>query len=371
MNRIMDKRRRALLFFLAATAAIFGRAEACDIPVFRYALDNWPADRFTATLFHEGPLDESQRDLLDRIEDYALADQPILNIEIDKLDLASGEERASLLWEKAGAPPTPGLVVSYPGSAMNSGPVSAVPFEATSLKGLLDSPQRRELVSRLQNGQSAVWVFIASGDTEKDAEAIATLESTLGQLEKTLELPSVEDDPNAPADLLDPEGGDGPTLRIEFSILTLERDDPTETLLVNLLLNSEPDLLEPDFASEPMVFPIYGRGRVLYALIGKGINPDVIREACEFLVGPCSCQVKDLNPGSTDLLLTANWGELHGDPMQGLELGIAGAVDGLGSSKQSESFLSGNLAMVLGVQAILVLGVSAFLLMRRRETSLG
>ncbi len=75
-------------------------------------------------------------------------------------------------------------------------------------------------------------------------------------------------------------------------------------------MGSEADLKE---LHEPMAFPVFGRGRVLYALIGKGINPDMIRRACEFMVGPCSCQVKAQNPGF-DLLTNYNWEQAVGDP---------------------------------------------------------
>jgi hypothetical protein len=54
------------------------------------------------------------------------------------------------------------------------------------------------------------------------------------------------------------------------------------------------------------VFPVFGQGRVLYALVGAGINEMTIAETCGFLVGACSCQVKALNPG-TDLLIWADW----------------------------------------------------------------
>ncbi|TWW12353.1 hypothetical protein E3A20_01920, partial [Planctomyces bekefii] len=36
-----------------------------------------------------------------------------------------------------------------------------------------------------------------------------------------------------------------------------------------------------------------GRGRVLYALVGDGIAEGTIAAACDFLTGPCSCQVKE------------------------------------------------------------------------------
>ena len=58
-----------------------------------------------------------------------------------------------------------------------------------------------------------------------------------------------------------------------------------------------------------MVFPIFGRGRVLYALVGKGIRADNLGEAARFLIGSCSCQIKEQNPG-VDLILSADWKKL-------------------------------------------------------------
>ncbi|HMJ91098.1 MAG TPA: hypothetical protein VK530_14845, partial [Candidatus Acidoferrum sp.] len=60
---------------------------------------------------------------------------------------------------------------------------------------------------------------------------------------------------------------------------------------------------------EPMAYPIFGRGRALFALVGKGINRETIDEACSFVVGPCSCVVKELNPGQ-DILISAAWGDV-------------------------------------------------------------
>ena len=69
------------------------------------------------------------------------------------------------------------------------------------------------------------------------------------------------------------------------------------------MLASEPDLRE---LAGPQAFPVFGRGRVLYALVNRGINKDNIAEGCAFLVGGCSCVVKAENPG-TDLLMSVNW----------------------------------------------------------------
>jgi hypothetical protein len=73
---------------------------------------------------------------------------------------------------------------------------------------------------------------------------------------------------------------------------------------LNSLLNSEPDLHE--YSDQPLAFPVFGRGIVLYALVGKGISPETIKSASSFIVGPCSCQVKEQNPGF-DLLLSHDW----------------------------------------------------------------
>ena len=52
-----------------------------------------------------------------------------------------------------------------------------------------------------------------------------------------------------------------------------------------MLLGSESDLRE---FNEPIAIPIYGRGRTYFALVGNGINPEMIEENCRFLIGACS-----------------------------------------------------------------------------------
>ena len=60
------------------------------------------------------------------------------------------------------------------------------------------------------------------------------------------------------------------------------------------------------YKRQPIVFPTFGRGRALFALVGEGINTDNLREAIAFITGPCGCEVKMLNPG-VDLLMAENW----------------------------------------------------------------
>jgi hypothetical protein len=92
-------------------------------------------------------------------------------------------------------------------------------------------------------------------------------------------------------------------LKLAFSLLRVSRSDPAERWLVRMLLASEPDLAT---TKGPLVFPVFGRGRALYALAGDGITDANLTKAADFLTAACSCKVKAANPG-TDLLIAADW----------------------------------------------------------------
>jgi hypothetical protein len=144
-----------------------------------------------------------------------------------------------------------------------------------------------------------VWLLLESGDSQKDDEAAALLEREFKKLELTLALPELSSSPEDQLLASVP-------LRVAFSVLRVSRDDPAEEALTAMLIHSEPDLAE---RSDPMAFPVFGRGRALLPLIGAGITAENIHDSAGFLVGPCSCQVKELNPGF-DLLLADEWDTL-------------------------------------------------------------
>jgi len=65
---------------------------------------------------------------------------------------------------------------------------------------------------------------------------------------------------------------------------------------------------------------VFGRGRALDPLAGEDINEANISRAARFLVGPCSCQAKALNPGH-DLLMRTDWeSELGGSLLAVVDL---------------------------------------------------
>ena len=283
-----------LLAALVALVLAPGPARACNIPVFRFALDSWPSDPYRLTVFHRGPLVAEHRAAVKELEKQADRDHPPVVLEM--VDLAKNPDGVK------GVPvPTaadlPYLVVRYPAPTRIEVPVWAGPLKADVPAALLDSPARREIARRIQTSDSAVWVLLASGDAAKDAAAEKLLNVEVQRLAKELKLPVLT---AAPEDKL----RDDRPLKLAFSVLRVARKDPAEAMLVRMLLNTEDDL---PGRSDPMVFPVFGRGRAMPALVGAGITPENISEAAAFLAGPCTCEVKRDNPG-VDLLMTADWG---------------------------------------------------------------
>jgi hypothetical protein len=270
---------RTLLLILSASAL----APTCNIPVFRYALERWPAAPYDVVVFHRGPLGSEGKAALNALR------QAGANVEVDRIDVAEPvpAKRKELL-ERAKLE-APCIAAIFPGTDLLawSGPLTT-----DAVRGLIDSPSRREIAKRLLEGDSAVWLLLESGDRAADDAAAKTLLTELGRLEETLKLPAhAPDDPPLLSEV---------PIRVAFSLLRLSRSAPDEGALVQMLLRSETGL------EGPIVFPIFGRGRALWAMTGKGLTPPNIDEAAMFLIGACSCEAKELNPG-VDLLFAADW----------------------------------------------------------------
>jgi len=322
---VPGKPAKILLFWFLATC--YSAAWACDVPVFRYALERWPAEDYSVLVFHRGTLSAEQREVVEHLErasrDYqAYANYAVLRIDLDSLE--RGPIRA--LWESLGEPEPPRLALRLPrgpgpGESIWSGSLTAM-----SARAIIDSEARREISRRILSGEAAAWVLVECGDREKDAAAAALLERSLARMEKTLELPAAVSRASSSG---------APELRVGFSLVRLSRSDPAEEVFIRMLINSEPDL--ELYTSWPMAFPVYGRGRVLYALVGEGINEENIYEACAFLVGPCACEIKSLNPGR-DLLISANWeAGLEGSWVEEVGLPPLSGLSGLRASSSYES----------------------------------
>jgi hypothetical protein len=285
--------RRFCILFLTGVIFVFPSysVNACSTPVFRYAMERWPADYYEGIVIHKGTLtdDDPAAMLLQNQK------AEFLNLRISPIDLTSPE--TGDLTELLGGPvpeTLPALVLWYPSSKGRAVPFWTGKFTVDTVKAMIQSPKRHELAKRLIAGQTAVWIFVESGNAGKDKAKMQLIDQELTAATEKLK----EMAPALAEELQVPE------VSYEFSILPVSRSDPKEKMFLEMLLKSEPDLDE--YSNEPIVFPAFGRGRALFALVGDGINVDNLREAIAFITGPCGCEIKMLNPG-VDLLMAENW----------------------------------------------------------------
>ncbi|HVS34025.1 MAG TPA: hypothetical protein VMS17_00485 [Gemmataceae bacterium] len=253
--------------------------QACDVPVYRYALEHWSPDPYQVVILNHGPLDAASRAVADKLERQS-QEEVQGNFAVQVIDVDQPRDDAER--ELAASTPCgdgPQLVVSFPSASQIHGVAWQGRFNADAAITVADSPCRREIARRLLAGDAVVWVLLRTGRKNVDDAAAACLEQELMR----------------PA-------GDGQS-PLASSLVHVSRSDPEEKLLVETLLSVEPDLRG---RGEPMAFPVFGRGRVLYALVGAGINAETVRHALDFLIGGCSCTIKRGNPG-LDLLLAADW----------------------------------------------------------------
>ncbi|MDR3403717.1 MAG: hypothetical protein P4L99_14560 [Chthoniobacter sp.] len=264
--------RRLLLIFAASFCAV--AAQACSVPVFRYALDRWPADRYVLEVSANDAKDEAVARFLRNF-----TDSTPLNLDPTR----SKDTGASHL--------------TFPHAARDVAPMWSDALGSHTLPLLTDSPARTELAHRILAGETAVWLLVESGDKQTDDRTAAAVEKRLRYLEQAADIPAIDpDDPSS-------ELGPGPLLRVKFSLLRVRRDDAAEQPFLKMLAGPKHETAP---SAGPWLALVFGRGRVLGAWPAEGFGDEQIDEACMFLLGACSCQVKRMNPG-WDLLLNVDW----------------------------------------------------------------
>lgn len=264
--------RSSLLVLLSATL-LQAQTCACTIPVFRYALDRWETDRFKLTVPATTSQNAELTDVLRPLRANGKANLDIATARdaaITKAELLDSKTSSQLIW---------------------SGDL-----DKSTLAAVLDSPGRTEILKRILAGESVVWVIVDSGKPEDQPE-IARIEKRLKFLENVAALPI--QDPNDP----DSQLGPGPALLLKFTTLRLRSDAPAEKLLITMLAGptGKVDPAQGSFAAA-----VFGKGRVLGAWPLTHLDDTALEEACMFLVGRCSCRLKNDNPG-WDILLNVDW----------------------------------------------------------------
>ena len=291
----------ALLFALASDTAT-----ACNIPVFRYALERWASDELQAQLIvHDSQLSDSDRQTIEELKQCA---DTTANLAVTLWDLDTNVELPEFLTE---LPPEsrsePWCLIRSSGGAEPPKTVWSSPLRDVTAREILASPARETLAKMLLQGDSAVWLVLHRDDDTQAAGVVEQLTATLRKLEDDTPLP---DGIGLPGSELYSEV----PLMVSFPILEVNADDPAERVFLQHLRAFLPRSREP--AAEPLstlIVPVFGRGRALVALTADDVDPATVDDLTTFLRGACSCQVKRMNPGF-DLLLNVDWKQrLFGD----------------------------------------------------------
>jgi len=320
-------------FLVAAiVASLATPALACSVPVFRYGLERWPADAYQVFVLHDKQLTADEAKAVKTLSDAHVDDELYANvwtIDVDLRDeqkLGEAAEAYRKLWNRVKDKGDGGAVmlVRYP----LAGPFMRGPFPAeeyredeilaeydvvftgrltsANIASLLESPVRTEIARRILKGDSAVWIFVESGDREADAKKLAELKKTLAEAEKTIPLPEIEE-----RDMERYVSASGPPLKVAFSVVTLKHGDEKEAMLRAMLKgmpqieHGEPELWVKD---KPMTYAVFSRGRAIGPLGSDDLpmDRDTVLDLSAFICGSCSCEIKHQNPG-VDLLFRAGW----------------------------------------------------------------
>ncbi|MCW1922654.1 hypothetical protein OKA05_08815 [Luteolibacter arcticus] len=292
---------------LLTLLASLGLAAACEVPVFRFALERWPSDPLQVEVTADSSVGPEGEAALKWLQNKVEGEEPS-NLMVKFLDPDGPiDSRGSIRLLPAGAPP----------GAPNVRPLWEGSLNEANARRLSGSPARAAIGKQLLEGTSAVWVVVSRGDKDADDKAVQTVSRGMNRAMQQLNLPSGVIRPEEAAQRLaeNPQATMDDVLRtklplrIAFSIVLVRADDAEEDLFREMVANLSPPEGGP---GEPLIAPIFGRGRILSPAPASMIDEDRVYEACAYLCGACACMVKQQNPG-IDLPFRINW-DAHIEP---------------------------------------------------------
>lgn len=284
---------------------------ACNIPVFRFAIERWKSDACELVVFYEQPLSPADEVLIGELEQASILKSGLANLNVLRVDVnQTTDQELRDLWiatrQKTNLilPAAVARSLKGKGQTINHWQGSLQELRTTNL---LRSPVRSELLRRLQEGDAIVWLMLQSSDEKRNKAVRDLLTTQCNKLPKSIQLPEGIGLPGS-------ELYSEVPLLLQFSMLEIAPDDPAEQYLVRQISGLKFDAFRN---GDPLIVPVFGRGRVLEVIPADQLNADLIQELTEFLCGACSCQVKEQNPGF-DLLLTTDWNlALFGEGAEG------------------------------------------------------
>jgi hypothetical protein len=292
------------LLVLAFSASV---ATACNIPVFRYALERWKSDEYEIVVYHAEKLSPKDEAVVAKLESASITQGGNTNANVVRVAVENEKNADRVAEWKSIAAKTkaslPYATVQLKTNAARTIDAWHGSIEEANSFDIVDSPVRREVAKRLLNGHSVVWLLLQSYDVTENKKMAELLKEQCHDLESFIKLP---EGIGAPGSELYSEV----PLLVKFSYIEIAANNPDERFLAHLIRNFHSEAVE---SKQPLIAPIFGRGRLLEVIPSEEFTIDLMRDLSMFMSGACSCQVKDRNPG-IDLLMNRNWEvELFGE----------------------------------------------------------
>ena len=283
------------------------QAQPLSIPV-AFSQDGswkWKPDFYRAVVIYnaENPVesDEGFNAIQAKTEDKIKS----LNLSIRKFDLtnkANIDEKTAEALKLLENVKFPFTFIYLPENSDVDNPLWTGHMSLEEADTVADSPARREIARRLLYGEAVVWLLIESGIEYKDYRILKLLAEEI----KNIGTKNPDSDtPSSTGTEVDKKGNNlGKP--VKMSIIRISRDEVAEKILLNILSGIEPEIM--NVSNEPVLVPIYGRGRILNLISNDEINRENIRNMIGFFVGGSPDRDKNVKPG-TVLLLSVNWEE--------------------------------------------------------------
>jgi len=297
--------RISLVFFLTYLG-VMAYATACQVPVFRYALERWESDPYQVFVVSPKPLDQAETALLTAFKKKSENANVALNI-IDTSKVSKAQ-----LWKLPDIDThvqSTQVSLYAPEKQHVKSSIISFPLTQENLATITQSPVRKKIVQKIIEGNSCVWLIVYGGDSS-DAKVIKKkLDTHLKKVESVISIPKGiigTEERHKINDSTDPEDvlRSSIPLKIAFTSLLVNRNDPAEkALIATFLTHSAPEVRS---SSETLIIPVFGRGRFLPPMPASRLSYQAILNGCQYLCGACSCLVKDQNPGF-DLLIDEDW----------------------------------------------------------------
>ena len=268
-------------FAIAAAVVVLasGGILACDTPVYRYAMYRWEPAPYEIYYFHDAEIAPEVAELHQAIEDASRDEKQPANVILIPAHVKDDPELKRIppdvrkLWSEQEDPQVPVyLFVSPHGTLLRQGDL-----DLPLLKKLLDSPVRQKVATQLEKGCAGVMVML----TGSDAEANRNAKQVVQKLQKDIAEGEIE--LYLPPPMFGPPGEEAPEApTIEIGFCELQRDSKEEQWLVESLLSIESDLKDEEFASQPMIFCVFGRGQRTASVHRQGDQRGQPAELCRF-----------------------------------------------------------------------------------------